>query len=351
MRRTGSFEENGVRAGQVPDPMELRKAFGCFVTGVTIVTTVGDDGKPRGFTANSFTSVSIEPPLVLVCIARTATSHSVFCGAKGFAVNIISEEQRSLSGKFASKSEDKFAGVSWSAAESGSPIFAESAAWLDCALHDRIEAGDHTVLFGRVLAHAHSPRTPLGYYSGTYVTFGLERQMLDAARDQSAQIGGIFEKDARILLVRNGDTMCLPTGRSLGHGRPNSLFETMGRLGLKVAISFIYTVFHDEESGQLNVYYRGDLLNDPEDRNSPAQLYELDQVPWSAMPNHSIELMLRRYVRERSTDSFVIYVGSTTEGLVSKLGPAFAVTRESESGGESRIEYSQVGTKNEDIRG
>ena len=333
-------------SGQASDPLELRKAFGCFVTGVTIVTTVGDDGKPRGFTANSFTSVSIDPPLVLVCIAQTATSHSIFCRTKGFVVNILSEEQRSLSGKFASKREDKFEGLSWNTAKSGSPVFEESTAWLDCALHDRIEAGDHTVLIGWVLAHAHSPRTPLGYYSGTYVTFGIERQMLDSASDQAAKIGGIFEKDARILLVRNGDKLCLPTGRSLGQGRPNSLFETMGQLGLKAALGFIYTVFHEEETGQLNVYYRGDLLSEPEDRNSPAQLYELDQIPWDALPNHSIELMLRRYVSERSTDSFGIYVGNTTEGLVSKLGPAFAITRESaRQPANPEFEYSQLAKK------
>jgi flavin reductase (DIM6/NTAB) family NADH-FMN oxidoreductase RutF len=320
-----------VGAVQGSGPLELRKALGCFVTGVTIVTTMGEDGEPRGFTANSFTSVSIDPPLILVCIARTATSHSIFCSTKGFAVNILSEEQRSLSGQFASKREDKFAGLAWIIAESGSPIFTESAAWLDCALHHQIEAGDHTVLIGRVLAHAHSPRTPLGYYSGTYVTFGLERQMLETTSDEGAKVGGIFEKDSRILLVRDGDRLSLPTGRSLGRRRPNSLFETMGKLGLKAVIGFIYTVFHEEETGQLNVYYRGDLLNEPEDSHSPAQLYELDQIPWDALLNHSIELMLRRYVRERSTDSFGIYVGNTTEGLVSKLGPALAVTRKSGS--------------------
>jgi flavin-dependent trigonelline monooxygenase, reductase component len=78
------------------DTLELRRAFGCFVTGVTVVTAIDGGGRPRGFTANSFTSVSLDPPLVLVCIARTAGSYPVFSTTTHFAINILGEEQRPL---------------------------------------------------------------------------------------------------------------------------------------------------------------------------------------------------------------------------------------------------------------
>ena len=86
----------------------MRTAFGSFMTGVTIVTTAGVDGSPRGFTANSFTSVSIEPPLLLICIGKSAASMEVFRKAHGFAVNILAEDQKDTSVLFASKRPDKF---------------------------------------------------------------------------------------------------------------------------------------------------------------------------------------------------------------------------------------------------
>src|SRR5215475_7686332 len=105
----------------VLDPLELRRAFGCFVTGVTVVTAIDEERRPRGFTANSFTSVSLDPPLVLVCIARSAGSFPLFACTAHFAINILSEQQRPISSRFASKQADKFADVAWHPGESGSP--------------------------------------------------------------------------------------------------------------------------------------------------------------------------------------------------------------------------------------
>src|ERR1700754_1916090 len=90
------------------DARAFRRALGNFVTGVTIVTTIDAVGRPRGLTVNSFTSVSLSPPLVLACIANTAASYEVFRQSKAFAINILSEDQRSISDLFASKAEDKF---------------------------------------------------------------------------------------------------------------------------------------------------------------------------------------------------------------------------------------------------
>ena len=155
--------------GAALDPRALRNAFGAFATGVTVVTAIADDGRPIGFTANSFTSVSLDPPLVLICIAKRAGSFDIFRSAGAFAINILQEGQRDISTTFASPRPDKFAGLPCATAKTGSPVLQDCAAWLDCAMHDQVEAGDHVILIGRVVDFAHSSRTPLGYYSGSYL--------------------------------------------------------------------------------------------------------------------------------------------------------------------------------------
>jgi flavin reductase (DIM6/NTAB) family NADH-FMN oxidoreductase RutF len=152
------------------DVAEFRKALGAFVTGVTVVTTKSRNGAPRGVTANSFTSVSLNPPLILVCLARTAKSHQVFTEAEEFAVSILSKEQQAISSRFASSNPDKFVDVDWHTSVTGSPIIRHSSAWMDCVKHDMVDAGDHTILIGRVMDFGHRPSIPLGYCRGQYIS-------------------------------------------------------------------------------------------------------------------------------------------------------------------------------------
>src|SRR5687768_18021864 len=109
------------------DPRTLRDALGCFATGVTVVTCLDPEGRPVGFTANSFTSVSLDPPLLLVCVAKTARDYSTMTAAEHFAINILSEAQKDVSIKFARPLEDRFAAVDWARAPNGCPIFAQVA--------------------------------------------------------------------------------------------------------------------------------------------------------------------------------------------------------------------------------
>jgi flavin reductase (DIM6/NTAB) family NADH-FMN oxidoreductase RutF len=157
------------------DVAELRRTLGSFATGVAVATTLDSEGMPKGFTANSFTSVSLNPPLVLVCVDKAASCYGAFASSNHFGINILCEHQQHVSQAFASKSADKFANMQWVSGVTGSPIFPDSAAWLDCELHDRIEAGDHLVIIGKVLGFGHSPaRQPLGYHRGSYIAFGSE---------------------------------------------------------------------------------------------------------------------------------------------------------------------------------
>jgi len=303
------------------DVREFRRTLGCFVTGVTVVTAEAEDGERRGFTANSFTSVSLDPPLILVCIGRGSTSLPLFSRVDRFAVNILADDQRAVSGAFASKGEDKFRGIDWSPGPFGSPILSGAAAWLECAVHDRIEAGDHILLIGRVLAFEHTARTPLGYHGGNYVSFDLERRAVAAAHGP-IDIGGIFEADGSVLLFRDGAGWRLPTGRTLGEAKrePGSLFEALDAVGVTAAVTFVFSVGHDRAANAMHLYYRGEVLEGPPPDHPIARLVPFDEVRLDLLPtkpNHRI--MVERYMRERLEDRFGIYVGSTEGGTIRPL--------------------------------
>jgi flavin reductase (DIM6/NTAB) family NADH-FMN oxidoreductase RutF len=163
------------------DAMEFRKTLGAFVTGVTVVSTRQQDGTPRGFTANSFTSVSLDPALVLICIGKSAASYPVFSAAAHFSISILAEDQKQVSSLFASKAADKFEQVAWHPGLTGSPVIDGSAAWFDCETHQVVEAGDHIILIGRVVDFANTTASPLGYGRGAYLTFSLSQDALAAA--------------------------------------------------------------------------------------------------------------------------------------------------------------------------
>lgn len=152
------------------DPQELRRCFGSFMTGVTIVTSHDADQNPVGFTANSFTSVSLDPPLLLVCIDNKSDNISAYTKGNGFAVNVLAADQEELSNRFASPIDDRFDGVNWSTTATGHPVFDDTAAYFDCTLDQTVAAGDHTVLIGRIEACHSSGKAGLGYSSGKYFT-------------------------------------------------------------------------------------------------------------------------------------------------------------------------------------
>lgn len=155
------------RAGS--DARTLRDALGCFATGVTVVTARTADGVPLGLTANSFTSVSLDPPLLLVCIANSAGSAEALREAEHFAVNVLQIGQQPVSNLFASRSEDRFGGTGWSGGESGAPVLDGSLGSFECKRHAVHEGGDHFILVGEVVRARFEPRRdPLLYFRGKY---------------------------------------------------------------------------------------------------------------------------------------------------------------------------------------
>lgn len=152
------------------DARAFRNALGAYATGIAIVTTVSEDGERIGLTVNSFSSLSLDPPLILFSIANNAASFPIWAKAKRFVVNVLAEEQQELSSRFGRTSADKWAGLKVEAVEGG-VLFPGALMALNCAVHERVPGGDHQIVIGRVLAIAIKPTpypNPLLYFAGRY---------------------------------------------------------------------------------------------------------------------------------------------------------------------------------------
>jgi len=157
-----------VTLSQEIDSRAFRHALGHFCTGVTVVAAVVD-GEPIGFACQSFAALSLDPPLVLFCPGKTSRTWPLIEQAGSFCVNVLSHEQRDVSMVFGRSGEDKFAAVSWSPAPSGAPVLDGVLAWIDCAIEQVVDGGDHHIVIGRVTTLGSPvPGRPLLFYRGSY---------------------------------------------------------------------------------------------------------------------------------------------------------------------------------------
>ena len=151
------------------DPRTLRDALGCFATGVTVVTCLDSEGVPVGITANSFTSVSLDPPLLLVCIHKEATCAQALTAADHFAVNVLQTGQQPASIRFSTRQEDRFGVNDWSRGEFVAPVLKESLGVFECERYAVYDGGDHHILVGRVVKASFDPNIdPLLFFRGRY---------------------------------------------------------------------------------------------------------------------------------------------------------------------------------------
>lgn len=151
------------------DPRTLRDALGCFATGVTVVTCLDQDGQPIGLTANSFTSLSLDPPLLLVCVAKGTASARPLSEAKHFAVNVLQTGQQPASITFSTRVEDRFGCTPWGLGEHGVPVLRDSLSVFECRHHAVHDGGDHFILVGEVKKATFEPGLdPLLYFRGSY---------------------------------------------------------------------------------------------------------------------------------------------------------------------------------------
>ncbi|SDG78616.1 flavin reductase family protein [Roseospirillum parvum] len=149
------------------DSRAFRSALGLFATGVTVVTTGDGGGRTAGMTVNSFSSVSLDPPLILWCLGKGSPSQPVFEAAGHFAVNVLAAGQEALSTQFA-RPGDKFAGVDWRPGRFGDPLIEGAIATFECRTTARHDAGDHLILVGQVAHFDHRDGEPLLFFGGRY---------------------------------------------------------------------------------------------------------------------------------------------------------------------------------------
>ncbi|GGC06401.1 flavin oxidoreductase [Marinobacterium zhoushanense] len=150
------------------DAKAFRRALGNFATGITVITATTPSGEKTGVTANSFNSVSLDPPLILWSIDKRSGSCKIFEEATHFAVNILAADQINVSNHFARPSEDKFAGIDFTTGLGGAPILPDCSAVFQCEKYETVEGGDHWILIGKVVGFDDIGRSPLLYHQGTY---------------------------------------------------------------------------------------------------------------------------------------------------------------------------------------
>jgi flavin reductase (DIM6/NTAB) family NADH-FMN oxidoreductase RutF len=151
-------------------PSDFRKLLGCFATGVTVATAKDADGRLVGMTASAVSAVSLDPPLLLICVGHSATFHRALRGGTGFALNILATDQQALSEHFASGFDDPFEDTAYHIGDHGFPLLDGVVAHIICGQWSAYEAGDHTVFFGEVIAGQAYERPPLIHYRGRYTT-------------------------------------------------------------------------------------------------------------------------------------------------------------------------------------
>lgn len=155
------------------DEYRFRSVLSRFASGVTVVTAVDVKGVDHGITVSAFCSLSLEPPLVLVCIDHQTVMHGVLGGSSAFAINVLAVDQEDLARKFSDPDNNRFDGTSFTRGDNGAPALTGAAATLECAMMERYEGGDHTIFVGRVETAESSDAPPLLYYRGGYAR--LER--------------------------------------------------------------------------------------------------------------------------------------------------------------------------------
>ncbi len=298
------------------DLKELRAAFGTFMTGVTIITAKSENGTMVGFTANSFASVSLDPPLLLVCPGNHLSSIDVFRQCRHFAVNILREGQEEISNIFASSKEDRFSKVPWKADENGVPLISDALASFSCSAHSKLEAGDHLVLIGEVTAFSRADGLGLGYWRGGYFSLSSEREALASPGPRShIVVGAIVENDNRIFVVRKSGELSLPSVRLPG-GAParSGIKAQLEEIGIIAEIGRVYSVYHDTKSNDRFIYFRATgTLQSKKDGGEYVSIEAAASAAWS---DAAEGVMVRRYLEERGNNQFGLYIGDTFSGEI-----------------------------------
>jgi 3-hydroxy-9,10-secoandrosta-1,3,5(10)-triene-9,17-dione monooxygenase reductase component len=158
------------KSSSVYDSTALRNALGSFATGITVVTAIGADSQHVGMTANSFNSVSLDPPLILWSISKESNCFNDFIQAKSFSIHVLDDKQQDISDQFAQSGGDKFEGITCTEGSTGTPLLPNFSACFECTTEHQYDGGDHVILVGRVIKFTDRGTQPLVFYRGKYTS-------------------------------------------------------------------------------------------------------------------------------------------------------------------------------------
>jgi flavin reductase (DIM6/NTAB) family NADH-FMN oxidoreductase RutF len=200
---------------------EFREVIGHFASGVTVISTTTAEGK-FGTTASAVSSLSVEPPMVLICMNKSSATGQAVSAAGAFAINILSEDQRELAERFATKAPDKFAGAPHTAGRLGQPLLDGALAHLECHVIEEVTGGTHTVFLAEVETASASAGIPLAYFRGKFGRLELEADQHAYNELRRRILDGELSSDEQLDLKRLGETLAIS---------PGTLYHVLGKLG------------------------------------------------------------------------------------------------------------------------
>lgn len=295
------------------DTRELRNAFGSFMTGVTVVTALSESGEKVGFTANSFTSVSVNPALLLVCPSNNLSSFEIFNTCKHFAVNILAEDQQDISNTFASSKGDRFENIKWHSDENGCPIIEGSVAHFSCSTYNNIPAGDHILLIGQVNQFVANDKLGLGYAKGGYFSLGMEHKAEALIHTSEGVVGGIVEFDNKVLVKSTEQGYTLPqAATSAEQGSQKTIRQYLETKGLDCEIGLVYSVYENLDAKKFTTFYRANANNST--AGELGEYIDIDKIKDLDFVSSDIQSMMHRFVLEKQNGAFRLYVGDNQIG-------------------------------------
>lgn len=296
------------------DSQALRKAFGSFMTGVTVVTTRGADGELVGFTANSFTSVSMDPPLLLVCPGQHISSYEIFNQASHFSVSVLAEGQEQVSNTFASVSEERFAQVGWREDKNHCALIEGAVATFSCKVHQRHVAGDHMVLIGEVLQLTCDEKPGLGYCSNGYFSLSKEQQSDTSGQENYTGVAGaIIEHGGRILMSNADQPHCVPTVKQTPTQGARSALQTyFSAEGLPVELGPVYSIYDAPAQQTRFTFFRARSITD--EAGNLGTFESIASIEKLSIGDSAQATMMARFVAESHIKTFGLYVGNADAG-------------------------------------
>lgn len=297
------------------DPKALRAAFSQFMTGVTVVTARSPGGDLIGFTANSFTSVSLDPPLLLVCPGRHLSSFDAFARAEHFAVSVLAEGQEHVSNLFAKSGTDRFAQADYDLDPNGAALISGRAAGFSCQTFQRVPAGDHMLLIGQITGFDKQPLAPLGYCPDGYFSLSKERQADAASASRKETIASVILRQGQnLLLDANGHLPSTQVGETAG--ARSALRGFLDGLGIEAHLGPVYSIY-DETAGLRRKVLLGRVSEKAP--TAPLQPHPISKTASLRQPTDALNVMLARFAAEHQSQSFGLYIGDAQQGEIHLL--------------------------------